>query len=173
MLKMAGMAGVALLVAGVAGGCWPRENVMARSRALVLTRTYDRRGPAVFVETRAGRVRDAAGQMLSVPMLLGADGYWTRSGPEYITRERLENTRVLVIDRDVEALGGRTTTLVSRWIESGGSVLVLARGQGPEVRTERGLGRAAVIDPSAFAAADFVGRLQAAMHWLARFTDYR
>ena len=168
------MTGVALLMAGVAAGCWPRENVLARSRALVVTRTYDQRGPRVFVETRAGRVRDAGGQVLSVPMLLGADGYWARSGPEYITRERLQDTRVLVIDRLPEQLGNRrTTTLVSRWIESGGAVMVLTAGQGPEVRTERGLGRVAVIDPSAFAAPDFVARLQAAMHWLARFTDSR
>ncbi len=127
------MTGVALLLAGVAVGCWPRENVLARSRALVVTRTYDQRGPRVFVETRAGRVRDAGGQVLSVPMLLGADGYWARSGPEYITRERLQDTRVLVIDRLPEQLGNRrTTTLVSRWIESGGAVMVLTAGQGPE-----------------------------------------
>lgn len=167
MVKVALVAGVALALSGIAAGCWPEENVMARSRALVDTRTYDRRGPRVMVYGGAGRVRDASGEALSVTMVLGADGYWVRSGPEYITRDRLKDTRVLVLDRAWDRVGDRrTTNLLSRWIQDGGSVLMLMRGEGPEARRELGAGRIAVVDPAAFDAAGFAARLLDAAHWL-------
>jgi hypothetical protein len=120
-----------------------------------------------MVHGRAGRVRDASGQALSVTLLLGTDGYWVRSGSEYLTRERLEGTKVLVVDRAWETIGdGRTTTLLSRWIHGGGAVLILARGHGPEARHQIGGGRIAVLDPAAFGTTEFVERLLAAAHWL-------
>jgi hypothetical protein len=166
MVKPAFMAGVALTLAGVIAGSWPAEST-ERSRRLVPTRTYDRRGPTVMVQSGAGRVRDATGQALSVTMLLGTDGYWVRSRPGPITREGLRDTKVLVVDRAWDTVGDRrTTTLLSRWIQAGGSVLTLARGEGPDVRRQVGAGRVAVVDPTAFETTDFVERLLGAMHWL-------
>ena len=166
MVKPAFIAGVALTLAGVIAGSWPAEST-ERSRRLVTKRTYDRRGPTVIVHDGAGRVRDATGQALSVTMLLGTDGYWVRSRQGPVTREALRNTKVLVLDRAWEKLGDRrTTTLLSRWIHEGGAVLILAGGQGPEVRRQVGAGRIAVVDPAAFGTTDFVERLLAAMHWL-------
>ncbi len=167
MVKMAFMAGVALTLAGVLGLAWPAPSVAERSRRLVTTRTYDRRGPSVTLHAGADRVRDASGQALSVTMLLAADGYWARSRAEYLTRERLRDTRVLVVDRAWDTVGGRRTkTLLSRWIHEGGAVLVLASGQGPESRHQLGAGRVAIVDPSAFDTTGFVQRLLAAVHWL-------
>ena len=167
MVKPAFIAGVVLTLAGVTAGAWPAASVTERSRRLVQTRTYDRRGPTVVVRGSAGRVRDADGQALSVSALLGADGYWVRARSEYLTRERLKGTKVLVVDRAWDTIGDwRTKTLLSRWIHEGGSVLVLAAGEGPEARHHLGAGRVAVVDPAAFATTDFVERLLAAIHWL-------
>src|SRR5687768_10861141 len=150
MVKPAFIAGVVLTVAGVTAGSWPAPSVTERSRKLVRERTYDRRGPTVMVHGDAGRVRDAAGQALSVPALLGADGYWVRARSGYLTRERLRDTKVLVVDRAWDTIGDwRTSTLLSRWIDEGGAVLVLARGEGPEARHHLGAGRIFVMDPAA------------------------
>ena len=75
MVKMAFVAGAALALVGVVGLSWPAGSVAERSRRLVKTRTYDRRGPSVTVHAGADRVRVASGHALSVTMLLGADGY--------------------------------------------------------------------------------------------------
>lgn len=167
MVKFALVAGAALTLAGMAVGCWPEDNLPARSRRLVPVRTYERRGPTVVVHANATRVRIAARVAMSVTGLLGADGYWVRSRPGYITREQLKDTKVLVLDRPWDQVGGsRTTTLLSRWIQEGGAVLMLTRGEGPEARRDVGAGRVAVIDPSAFETAEFVVRLLDAMHWL-------
>lgn len=167
MLKHALMAGVALMMGGIASGCWPDDNVLQYSRRLVATRTYERRGPIVTVDRGADRVRTADRRTLATTMLLGADGYWVRARTQYLTRESLRGTRVLVLDRPWDDMGDRrTTTLVTRWIHEGGSAIVLAAGQGPEVRRGIGGGRVAVIDPSAFETAAFVERLLDAMHWL-------
>lgn len=169
MLKISFVAGAALVVAGVAAGCWPDDNALQTSRRLVTTRTYERRGPVVTVHGTAERVRVADGRTLATTMLLGADGYWVRARPEYLTRDGLNRTKILVLDRPWDAVGDRrTTTFLQRWIHEGGSVLVLARGQGPEARRELGAGRAAIIDPSAFDTAQFVERLLDTMHWLDR-----
>ena len=166
MVKPAFIAGATLTLAGVIAGSWPAEST-ERSRRLVTTRTYDRRGPTVIVHGGAGRVRDASGQALSVTMLLGTDGYWVRSRQGAVTREGLRDAKVLVVDRPWEKVGDRrTTTLLSRWIHEGGAVLMLAGGQGPEARRQIGAGRIAVVDPAAFATTDFVERLLAAIHWL-------
>lgn len=163
MVKQALIAGAVLTLIGVAAGAWPAPGTES-SRRLVKTRTYDRRGPRVMVHGGAGRVRDAAGQALSVTMLLGTDGYWVRPSLEYLARERLEGTKVLVVDRPWDTIGDRrTTTLLSRWIHEGGAVLVLARGEG---RHQLGAGRIAVVDPAAFATTDFVEHLLSTMHWL-------
>lgn len=167
MVKMALVAGIALTAAGLVAGCWPQESIQERSRRLVGTRTYERRGPAVTIHADAERVRNAAGETLSVTMVLGADGYWARPRREYLTRERLTNTKVLVVNRPWAEIGdSRTATLLSRWIHDGGAVLVLAGGAGPEARHQLGSGRVAVIDPSAFGTREFVDRLLDAMHWL-------
>ena len=167
MVKAAFIAGAALTVAGVVAGAWPAENVMERSRKLVMTRTYDRRGPTVVVHGGAARVRDAQGQAVSVSMVLAADGYWVRTRSEYLTRDRLMDTRVLVLDRPWDSIGDwRTTNLLSRWINEGGAVLVLTRDEGPEARHQLGAGRIAVVDPTAFGTAEFAERLLAAVHWL-------
>ena len=166
MVKEAFIAGAVLTLAGVAAGAWPAESVRERSWKLVPKRTYDRRGPTVLIHG-SDRVRDASGDALSTTILLGADGYWVRPSRDYLTRERLALSKVLVVDRSWNAIGDwRTSTLLSRWIHEGGSVLVLARGQGPETRHQLGAGRIAVIDPAAFGAAEFVEHLLAAMHWL-------
>jgi hypothetical protein len=166
MVKAAFIAGAVLTLAGVVAGAWPAPGTEP-SRRLVRTRTYDRRGPTVMVHGGAGRVRDAAGQALSVTMLLGTDGYWVRPSFGYLTRERLEGTKVLVVDRAWETVGDwRTTTLLSRWIHEGGAVLVLARGAGPGTRHQLGAGRIALVDPTAFGTTDFVERLLGAIHWL-------
>jgi hypothetical protein len=168
MVKPALVAGLALTVIGLAAGCWPNtSNALERSRRLVPKRTYDRRGPVVTVHVGAERVRDAGGNALSVPMLLGADGYWVRARPGYLTRAGLTGTRVLVLDRAMDAVGdARTTTFLTRWLQEGGAVLMLTKGQGPEARRDVGAGRVAVIDPAAFDTTDFVDRLLDAMHWL-------
>ncbi|MEO6222406.1 MAG: hypothetical protein ABIP90_04090 [Vicinamibacterales bacterium] len=167
MLKPALITGVVLTLAGVAAGCWPVENVMERSRKLVATRTYERRGPRVIVRAGAQRVTDASGQAMSVTMVLSADGYWVRSRDEYLTRELLRGTKILVVDRAWDTLGGRrTTTLLSRWIHEGGAVLMLGRGEGPDTRRRLGAGRIAVVDPTAFGTAELVEHLLDAIHWL-------
>jgi hypothetical protein len=167
MVRAALIAGAALTLAGVAAGCWPSENVMERSRKLVTTRTYDRRGPTVVVHGGAARVRNADGQALSVSMVLAADGYWVRARSEYLTRERLRDAKVLVVDRAWDSVGDwRTTNLLSRWIHEGGAVLELTRGEGPEARHQLGAGRIAVIDPTAFSTTEFAERLLGALHWL-------
>jgi hypothetical protein len=166
MVKEAFIAGAVLTLVGVAAGAWPAPSTEP-SRSLVRMRTYDRRGPTVMVHNGAVRVRVATGQALSVTMLLGTDGYWVRSGSEYLTRERLEGTTVLVVDRAWDTIGDwRTSTLLSRWIHEGGAVLILARGEGPEARHQLGAGRIAVVDPAAFDTTDFVDRLLEAIHWL-------
>jgi len=169
MVKEAFIAGAVLTLIGVAAGAWPAPGTES-SRRLVKTRTYDRRGPTVVVHGDAGRVRDAAGQALSVTALLGADGYWVRARSGYLTRERLRDTKVLVVDRAWDTIGDwRTATLLSRWIHEGGAVLVLARGEGPgdnDAYRHLGAGRIFVMDPAAFAAKDFAEHLLAALHWL-------
>lgn len=167
MVKFALVAGAALTLSGVVAGCWPEDSVLTRSRRLVPVRTYDRRGPTVIVHAGAERVRVAARTAVSVTGVLGADGYWVRSRPGYLTRERLKDTKVLVLDRPWDRVGDRrTTTLLSRWIQEGGAVLTLTRGEGPETRRDVGAGRVAVIDPSAFETTEFVARLLDALHWL-------
>jgi hypothetical protein len=156
-----------LTLAGVVTGCWPKDNALDRSRRLVPTRTYERRGPVVTVHGGAERIRDAGGHSLSIVMLLGADGYWVRARPGYLTRAGLTGTTVLVIDHAIDAAGHeRTSTLLTRWVQDGGSVLLLTRGLGPEARHQLGAGRIAVLDPRAFATTNFVARLLDAMHWL-------
>jgi hypothetical protein len=167
MVKAGFRLGIALTLAGVVGGCWPGDDASAGSREWVKSRTYERRGPRVMVDVGARRIRDAAGRVLSVPVLIGADGYVVRSGPEYVTRERLVGTQVLVVDRAPEALADRrTAALITRWVKEGGSLLVLARNSGFDAQQLLGAGRVAAIDPSAFAADEFVSRLLAALHWL-------
>jgi hypothetical protein len=129
-----------------------------------------------MVHGSAGRVRDASGQALSVTMLLGTDGYWVRSSFDHLTRERLEGSKVLVVDRAWDSIGDwRTETLLSRWIHQGGAVLILGRGEGllgpgapggNDARHQLGAGRIAVVDPGAFDTKEFVERLLAAIHWL-------
>ena len=175
MVKQAFIAGAVLTLVGVAAGAWPAPSTEP-SRRLVKTRTYDRRGPTVMVHGDAVRVRVANGQALSVTLLLGSDGYWVRSGVEPLTRERLEGTKVLVVDRAWDTIGDwRTSNLLSRWIHGGGAVLILARGEGPrgpgahggtDARHQLGAGRIAVVDPTAFGMAEFVEQLLGAMHWL-------
>ena len=166
MVKEAFIAGAVLTLVGVAAGAWPAESARERSWKLVPKRTYDRRGPTVMIHG-PDRVHDASGQALSTTILLGADGYWVRPSREYLTRERLEATKVLVVDRALNAIGDwRTSTLLSRWIEEGGAVLILARGAGPDARHQLGAGRIAVVDPAAFGATEFIEHLLAAMHWL-------
>jgi hypothetical protein len=167
MVKPSLIAGAVLMIAGIVTGAWPAERVSERSRRLIPTRTYERRGPTVFVQGGAERVHNASGQALSVLTLLATDGYWVRARPGYLTRERLRGVKVLVVDRAWEAVGDRrTTTMLSRWIHDGGSVLVLARLEGPEARHQLGAGRVGVIDPSAFDSAGFVARLLDTLHWL-------
>ncbi len=167
MVKEAFVAGGIITLVGVAAGAWPAESVRERSWKLVPTRTFDRRGPSVMVHDAADRVRVAAGEALSVTILLGADGYWVRPSRDYLTRERLAHTKVLVVDRAWDSIGDwRTSTLLSRWIHDGGSVMVLAGGEGPEARHQLGAGRIAVVDPAAFGTAEFMERLLGAMHWL-------
>lgn len=167
MVKPAFAAGVVLTLAGVIAGYWPAERVAERSRRLVATRTYERRGPTVMTHGGAGRVRDASGQALSVTMVLGADGYWERSSRGYLSRAGLEGVSILVLERAWNTVGDwRTTNLLSRWIHDGGAVLILARVEGPEARHQLGAGRIAVVDPTAFDTKEFVERLLDAMHWL-------
>ena len=167
MVKFALVAGAALTLTGVAAGCWPDDNALARGRRLVPTRTYERRGPTVMVHGAAERARVASRVAVSVTGVLGADGYWVRSRPGYLTRDGLRDTRVLVLDRPLDRVGDlRTTTFLSRWIQEGGAVLMVTRGEGPEMRRVVGAGRIAVIDPSAFDTTEFVARFLDAMHWL-------
>jgi hypothetical protein len=169
MLKPALLTGIVLLVAGVSGCWWSDDNALQNSRRLVLKRTYERRGPVVTLHEGADRVRTADGRALAMTMLLGADGYWVRSRPQYLTRDGLTGTKILVLDEPWDEVGdGRTTTFLTRWINEGGSVLLLTRGRGPDDRTEIGAGRVAVLDPSAFNTTEFVERLLAAAHWLDR-----
>ena len=74
MVKFSLVAGAALTLAGVAAGCWPDDNALARGRRLVPTRTYERRGPTVMVHAGAERARVSAGGAVSVTGVLGADG---------------------------------------------------------------------------------------------------
>ena len=172
MVKGAFVAGVFLALTGLAAGAWPAESARERSWKLVPKRTYDRRGPTVLIHG-TDRVREAYGEALSVTILLGADGYWVRPSRDYLTRERLEAAKVLVVDRAWNSVGDwRTSTLLSRWIHEGGSVLVLARGAGPQARHQLGAGRVAVVDPAAFGATDFVEHLLAAMHWLSSEANF-
>ena len=167
MVRASLIAGGVLMLAGLVAGAWPEERVTERSRRLIPTRTYERRGPTVFVQGGFDRVQNASGQALSISTLLATDGYWVRSRPGYLTRERLRGVRVLVVDRPWETIGdSRTTTMLTRWIHEGGSVLVLARVEGPQARHQSGAGRVGVIDSRAFDSAGFVARLLETMHWL-------
>ena len=167
MVKPVFVAGVVLTLAGVMAGSWPVESVAERSRRLVAVRTYDRRGPTVTIHGGADRVRDATRQALSVTMVLGADGCWVRASRGYLSRAGLEGTRILVLERAWKTVGDwRTTNLLSRWIQEGGAVLILARVEGPEARHQLGAGRIAVVDPTAFGTTEFVERLLSAVHWL-------
>lgn len=123
-------------------------------------------GPRVFVEFRASRVRDRDGQVLSVPSVLSGAGYRVRARAEFITRDGLENARVLIVDRSLDALGWRTTTLVRRWTEQGGAVLILAPAQPGPTRTRHGAGRIATLDPGVLTPRDFVIDLLDTMRWL-------
>jgi len=167
MVKAALMAGGVLMLVGVAAAAWPSESVTQRSRRLIQVRTYDRRGPTVFVQGGFDRVRVAGGQVLSISTLLATDGYWVRARPGFLTRERLRGVKILAVDRAWNTVGDwRTANMLSRWIEEGGAVLVLSSGEGPEARHVVGSGRVAVIDVRAFETEDFVERLLAAVHWL-------
>lgn len=167
MVKVTLIAGGILMIAGVMAGAWPAERVTERSRRWIQTRTYERRGPTVFVQGGFDRIHNASGQALSVSTLLATDGYWVRARPGYLTRERLRGVKVLVVDRAWETVGDRRTrTMLSRWIHEGGSVLVLARVEGPEARHQVGAGRVGVIDSTAFDSAAFVARLLDTLHWL-------
>lgn len=167
MVKGAIALGMALTLAGVAAAWWPREAVL-QGRALVDTRTYERRGPRVFVDRRAAIVRDGARVRVSITSVLSADGYLVRSGPEFITRDRLEGLKVLVVNRPLDALGDwRTITLVRRWIDAGGAALVLSTdAPGPPERRHQGAGRVATLNPEAFDTRGFAVALLDAMHWL-------
>jgi hypothetical protein len=167
MVKPLLVAGSLFMLVGVAAAAWPDKSVTQPSRKLVPTRTYERRGPTVYVHGGFDRVRLAGNEVLSAWTLLSADGYWVRARPGYLTRERLRSAKVLVVDRPWNTIGDwRTATMLSRWIQEGGSVLVLAKGEGPEARHALGLGRVAVIDAAAYDPAAFVERLLDAMHWL-------
>ena len=167
MVKASLIAGGILMIAGVVAGAWPAERVAERSRRLIQTRTYERRGPTVFVQGGFDRVHNASGQALSVSTLLATDGYWVRARPGYLTRERLRGVKILLLDRAWETVGdSRTTRMLSRWIREGGSVLVLARIEGPQARHQLGAGRVAVIDSRAFDSAGFVAQLLDTIHWL-------
>ena len=167
MVKAALIAGGMLMAVGVVAAAWPAESVSQRSRQLIQTRTYERRGPTVFVHGGFDRVRTAGDQVLSISTLLATDGYWVRMRPGFLTRHRLRDVRILVVDGPWETIGDwRTRTMLWRWIHEGGSVLVLAPGEGPEARHAIGAGRVSVIDPAAFDPAAFVERLLTAIHWL-------
>lgn len=171
MWKLGVALGLALVLAGVAGASWPRESTFARSRRLVGEPTWTSRGPRVTVDRLAATVHDAAGRAISISGVLSADGYWVRSLLTFITREELAGVDVLVLRQRPDALDdGRTRTLVTRWIDEGGAVLVFAPGApgapGAAARQIQGAGRIATLDLSALDTADAVAALLNAMHWL-------
>jgi hypothetical protein len=165
--------GLCLTVAGVVAGCWPSDPAFARSVRLVETPTWPRRGPRVLVDWPVALVRDAARDVVSIPGVLVGDGYLIRSGPEFITRERLQGARVLVIHGAVSDIAdGRTRTLVTRWISEGGAVLMLTTGQPSNARQVVGAGRMASFTPSSVPAPELVAQLLATMHWLSDATTH-